>query len=110
MGTMKGHLEKTALSKFDGWIVAGPETKKEMHKRIESKFWLCAALLLAGLVMSGCAMTPAAKEARFLTAGKKDLEKKNYARAAIQFQNAARAKKGDSEPYYQLALAYIGMG
>ncbi|PYT27311.1 MAG: hypothetical protein DMG57_18760 [Acidobacteria bacterium] len=82
-----------------------------MVKRIESKvLWLCAALLLGGLVLSGCALTPAAKEARFLAAGKKDLEKKNYARAVIQFQNAARAKKDDAEPYYQLALAYIDMG
>jgi tetratricopeptide (TPR) repeat protein len=67
-------------------------------------------LLLAAMVLCGCSLSPETKEARFLAAGKAELRKKDYARAIIQFQNAARAKKGDAEPYYQLSLAYMASG
>lgn len=70
--------------------------------------WSAAGLVLAALVISGCAFSPEAKEARFLEGGKKALAKKDYGRAIIQFKNAIRVKKEDAEPYYQLGLAYLG--
>jgi len=66
-------------------------------------------LLLAALFFSACGLTPEAKEAKFLEAGRQYMAKKDYARALIDFQNAARVKKGDAEPYYQLGLAYFGL-
>jgi tetratricopeptide (TPR) repeat protein len=72
--------------------------------------WLVAVIALELLVFSGCALSPEAKEARFLDMGKKALAKKDYARAILQFQNGIRSKKTDAEPYYQLGLAYIGAG
>lgn len=66
-----------------------------------------AGVICACAVLSGCARTPQEKEARYLEAGKRQLEKKDYARAIIQFTNAARAMPKDAEPYYQLALAHM---
>lgn len=71
---------------------------------------LSVGLLLAALLFSGCALTPEAREGRFLKLGKSYMDKKDYSRAAIEFQNAIRVKKGDAEPYYQLSLAYMAMG
>src|SRR5690349_22592578 len=71
---------------------------------------LGAALILATLAFSGCGLTRTGKEARFLDAGKKALTEKDYARAIIQFRNAARTNQGDAEPHYEMGLAYIEMG
>jgi tetratricopeptide (TPR) repeat protein len=71
---------------------------------------MSVGLLLAALVFSGCALMPEAREARFLKLGQTYMAKKDYSRAAIEFQNAIRVKKGNAEPYYQLSLAYMAMG
>jgi tetratricopeptide (TPR) repeat protein len=73
-------------------------------------WWRSTGLVLAALVFAGCALSPQAKEARFLEAGKKALARKEFSRAVIQFKNAIRMKKDDAEPYYQLGLAYTGNG
>lgn len=84
---------------------------KRLRKSRTGKGFRCGAgLLLAALLFSACGLTPEAKEARFLEAGRKYMVKKDYTRAVIEFQNAARAKKGDGEPYYQLGLAFLAMG
>src|SRR5690242_7747729 len=62
----------------------------------------CAALA----VLAACG-TPQQREAKYLEAGKRQFEKKDYARAAIQFANASKAMPKDAEPYYQLALTYL---
>src|SRR5689334_11709451 len=66
----------------------------------------CASIGIC-LAFSGCARTPEAKEARYLESGKKLLEKKDYARALIQFRNAAKVMPKDAEPYYQAGLVYL---
>lgn len=71
---------------------------------------LVIAVVLFALVFTGCALTPEAKEARFLDAGKKALATKDYSRAIIHFQNAVRSKRDDAEPYYLLGICYIGTG
>jgi len=82
--------------------------------KLFSKPFECArigvSIALALVLFAGCGLTPEAKEARLLDAGKKDLANKNYARAIVQFQGAARVQRRDAEPYYELGLVYIGMG
>jgi tetratricopeptide (TPR) repeat protein len=51
---------------------------------------------------------PASREARFLKRGKALMDKKDYARARIEFHNAIQAMPKDAEPYYQLAVASLG--
>jgi len=72
--------------------------------------WALAAILtLAILMLSGCNLSPDAKEASFLEKGKKEFEKKNYAVAILHFKNASEAKPWDAEPHYQLGLSYLGL-
>lgn len=42
--------------------------------------------------------------------GQKLLERRDYARAEIEFRNAAKAMPGDAEPYYRLGLAQLAAG
>jgi len=72
------------------------------------KLALLAAL--TGLVLVGCSGPSSAKEARFLGSGKKYLDQQDYARAILQFKNAARANAKDPEPYYQLGVTYLATG
>jgi tetratricopeptide (TPR) repeat protein len=67
-------------------------------------------LLIAALAVTGCRRTPEAKMAKFLADGEKQMEKKDYPRAILQFRNAAQAKPKEAEPYYQLGLAYLASG
>jgi tetratricopeptide (TPR) repeat protein len=60
-------------------------------------------------VLAGCNTSPAAKEATALKRGKALLEKKDYARALLQFKTASQAMPNDAEPYYQMGLAYSGL-
>jgi tetratricopeptide (TPR) repeat protein len=59
------------------------------------------------LTLSACHRSPEAREAAFLEKGKKELEKKNYAVAVLDFKNAAQAKSWDAEPHYQLGRSYL---
>ncbi len=73
-----------------------------------SRRWtLTAALAVAGLLAAGC--SPASREARFMKRGKAYLEKKDYARAVLEFRNAEKAMPNDAEPYFQEGLAFIGL-
>jgi tetratricopeptide (TPR) repeat protein len=65
-----------------------------------------AVLPLLVLAWSGCSRDPASQEAKYLARGKKYLQKKDYARAVLEFRNAIKPKPQDAEPWYQLALAY----
>ena len=68
-------------------------------------------LLAAGLTMlCGCSRSPQQREAKFLESGKKLLQKRDYARAALQFRRAVQIMPMDAEPYYQLGLAQEAAG
>src|ERR1019366_4095289 len=67
-------------------------------------------LLIAALAVTGCRRTPEAKMAKFLAEGERQLEKKDYPRAILQFRNAVQAKPKEAEPHYQLGLAYLASG
>ena len=69
----------------------------------------CAAglLVLLCILTFACARTPAQRESRFLQRGKSLAEKQDYARALLEFKNAAQVMPKDAEPYFQMALAYM---
>ena len=66
-----------------------------------------AVAVLAAIVLCGCLRSPEQKEAAYLARGKEYYAKKDYARAILQFRNAAAVKPKDAEPFYQLGLAYM---
>jgi tetratricopeptide (TPR) repeat protein len=71
----------------------------------------CRLLLLILLLLAvGCTRSPQAREAGFLRSGAKYLQKKDYARAVLQFQNALQLVPSDADAYYQLGMAYLGTG
>src|SRR5580693_4406653 len=67
---------------------------------------LTAALLL----LAGCERDPKKKEAKFMSEGKAQLAKKDYKSAILSFRNAAQQDPKDSEPHYQMGLAYMESG
>jgi tetratricopeptide (TPR) repeat protein len=74
--------------------------------------WVFAsALAVAGLLsLSGCTSSPQTKEAKAIARGKKLLQQKDYARAMLEFKNAARTVQADAEPYFQMALVALETG
>jgi len=90
-----------------GVMPAGRAIRHAASARKSSRGGACLASIfaVACLMLSGC--SPEAREARYLASGKKMMEKKDYTRALIQFNNAARVMPKDAEPHYQLALVYI---
>ncbi len=68
------------------------------------------ALSFLLIVIAGCRTSPQASEAKYLQRGDALVEKKDYARALLEFRNATSAKPKDAEPYYQMGLAYLGSG
>lgn len=85
------------------------KTKIIMANDLPSRFLRWSAALGFALLLA-CAKSPAAKEKEFLENGKKALAARDYARAGLEFRNAAQAVKSDAEPYYQLALVDLATG
>jgi cytochrome c-type biogenesis protein CcmH/NrfG len=75
---------------------------------VPSRVCITVILLSAVLGLAGCSRTP--KDLRYLESGKQFLEKKDYARAVLQFRNAVQANPKNFEAHYQLALAELGRG
>ena len=94
-------------------IVAGGHGGK--MNRSFSPNWKRASvpLVLIALAFTGCVQSPQAKIAQYLREGKVLMQKRDPARAILQFRNAVQAApKNDkavyrAEAYYQLALAYL---
>jgi len=74
------------------------------------KSWLSAFLALAALGTAACRRTPQESATTFLRRGKDYLSRRDYARAELEFKNAARLLPKDAEPVYELGLAYLGEG
>ena len=72
------------------------------------RIWLYTILGLLLIVLLGC-KSGSSYEA-FVGRGKDLLEKKDYARALIEFRNAEGSRPRSAEPYYQSALAYLALG
>jgi tetratricopeptide (TPR) repeat protein len=64
--------------------------------------------LLTAAFLPGCNSSPSAKEARYLQKGQTLTEKKDFARALLEFRNAAQVMPKDAEPWYQTGLAALG--
>src|SRR4051812_4157104 len=67
----------------------------------------CILLVLILFISAGCKRSPEARSAAFIEAGKRLLQNRDPARAALQFRNAVQATPGSAEAHYQLSLAYI---
>src|SRR5947209_18991307 len=86
---------------------------REDFRARSSQLNQCAATALLVLIVlaSGCGgSTPEKQAARFLNRGKALIEKSDYARAVVEFKNAARLVPKDPEPSYRLGLAYLSLG
>src|SRR5215471_21776992 len=70
---------------------------------------ISASALILALLLAGCSKSPEQQKATFMKTGKQLFEKKGYARAALQYMNAAKLAPTDAEPMYQLALTYFQM-
>jgi tetratricopeptide (TPR) repeat protein len=70
--------------------------------------WAAAALL--AILLFGCGGSPEARRDRFLSRGKTFLQKREYARAVLEFKSASAVMPKDAEPYYQTGLAAIAAG
>ena len=68
---------------------------------------LLAVVLLVALISSGCMRSPEARSASYIREGKILLEKKDPARAILQFRNAVQTTPKNAEAFYQLGLAYL---
>jgi tetratricopeptide (TPR) repeat protein len=55
----------------------------------------------------GCTKTPQQREARYLEAGKRFMQSKDYNRAILEFRNATIVMPKDSEAFYQLGVACL---
>lgn len=64
----------------------------------------------AALVLAGCHGSPEERAAKFLAKGSALYDKKDFARAILEFRNAAQLLPKSAEPYYQLGLAYLATG
>jgi tetratricopeptide (TPR) repeat protein len=58
-------------------------------------------------MLAGCKRSPEVRRDKYIAAGKQFLKKDDYARAILQFQNAAQVLPKDAETHYQLGLAYV---
>src|SRR5947209_196050 len=76
--------------------------------RIRLLFLLATILLLP--FTAGCGRSPEARRDKFLARGKELINKKDYSRAMLEFQNAARATPKDAEPYFQIGTALVAAG
>lgn len=68
-------------------------------RRFFHLFWL----IVATIVICGCAVTPEQKYAKFFERGTAQLKKHDYARAILEFRTAIQVKPKSAEAYYQLA-------
>jgi tetratricopeptide (TPR) repeat protein len=62
------------------------------------------------LFPSGCKRSPQDMRDRFMQRGERYFEKKDYRRAALEFQNASSQIPNDAEPHYKMAVALLAVG
>jgi tetratricopeptide (TPR) repeat protein len=87
----------------------GTEVGMGIKRSLQRNAWLVALLAIA-LVSGACNRSPEAKSAKFMAEGKRLMEKKDPARALLQFRNAVQATPRDPEAYFQLGMASLATG
>lgn len=77
---------------------------------IAKRWAVSVCVLWVTLALAGCNTSPQANEAKYLKRGEGRLAKQDYARALLEYRNAAKAVPTDAEPYYQMGLVYLKSG
>ena len=67
-------------------------------------------LVATTLIGTSCSQTPQQKRDHHLETGKRMLKKKDFARALLEFKNAAQAMPRDAESYYEIGVALQSLG
>jgi len=67
-------------------------------------------LVATTLIGTSCSQTPQQKRDHHLETGKRMLKKKDFARALLEFKNAAQAMPQDTESYYEIGVALQSLG
>ena len=75
-----------------------------------SRLKAARAAFFVVVLLSGCARSPSSQTARFVSRGQSLMANKDYARAILEFRNAARLAPKDPEPSYRLGQAYLDSG
>ena len=75
-----------------------------------SRLKAARAAFFVVVLLSGCARSPSSQTARFVSRGQSLMAKKDYARAILEFRNAAKLALKDAEPSYRLGQAYLDSG
>jgi tetratricopeptide (TPR) repeat protein len=70
------------------------------------------AVLIAAAAFTfvACSSSPEVKRQEYLQSGKEHLAKKDYRRAVLAFQNAAKSAPKDPEPLYHLGVTALALG
>jgi tetratricopeptide (TPR) repeat protein len=79
-----------------------------MQNQFVTKAVLVVCLL--SVVIAGCNRSPQAQKARFMEAGRRLYDQKDYSRAILEWKNAVQFANGDPEPNYWLGMAYLEAG
>jgi len=67
-------------------------------------------LLVIGLLVSGCARSPEAKKARWLTRGDSYFSRQQYREAIIEYRNVLRVEGTNARAIQQIGLAHYELG
>lgn len=78
-------------------------------RNLTAKFLLFASIFTLA-ICSACSRSPAAKKARFMEAGRRLYDQKDYSRAVLEWKNAEEIASGDPEPDYWLGMGYLALG
>src|SRR5262245_5166656 len=89
--------------------VVGDRCEEEDKMRMTSHR-RAISLLSVALMFLGCTRSPEVRSARSIEAGKKLLQRKDAARATLEFRNAVQATPKNAEAHYQLSLALMAAG
>lgn len=65
---------------------------------------------VAAFLLASCRTSPEKREATFLQTGDSLVQRKDYARATLEYRNAVQVRPKDAEPYYRLGLLFEKMG
>jgi len=67
-------------------------------------------VLVAALMSASCSKSPEERRKGFIAIGEKMMNEKDWARAILEFKNAAQAVPNHPEAYYKLGLANLAAG
>ena len=78
--------------------------------RFPNRNLICAAALLAAMVLTGCHRNPQVAKQKYFDKGMQYFQQGKYNEAAIEFQNALQIDSNFADAHYQLAQSYLKRG